>query len=123
MHCMKCKKQTESIQVQEIFTKNNRRRLSALCKVCGSKKSKFTPNKTGQGIFNNILSTAGNTIAEMHLPANQPEYVPGGSFNSQENYSYCGLGTKHKQRNKEGYKGINELDKMCKLHDEFYPNN
>ena len=32
-------------------------------------------------------------------------------------------GTKYEKRNKEGYKGINELDKMCKLHDQFYTEN
>ena len=27
------------------------------------------------------------------------------------------------QRNGEGYKGINELDRMAKLHDQFYNEN
>ena len=51
------------------------------------------------------------------------EYVPGGSFNDQQKYSFCGPGTRYDQRVREGYKGINELDKMCKLHDQFYNEN
>ena len=27
---------------------------------------------------------------------------------------------KYEKRNREGYQGINELDRMCKLHDHFY---
>ena len=46
-----------------------------------------------------------------------------GSFNDQQKYSYCGPGTRYEQRIREGYKGINELDKMCKLHDQFYNEN
>ena len=42
---------------------------------------------------------------------------PEGSFNDQQKYSFC------EQRIREGYKGTNELDKMCKLHDQFYNEN
>src|SRR5271157_4403324 len=34
-----------------------------------------------------------------------------------------GPGTKYEQRNREGYRGINELDGVCKLHDKFYNEN
>ena len=57
---------------------------------------------------------------EVHLHSEQGENVPGGSFNDQPKYSYCGPGTKYDQRNREGYKGINMLDEKCKLHDQFY---
>ena len=85
--------------------------------LCGCKKSQFVKKMEGQGLFNNAL---GNLGFELHLPANEGEYVPEGSFNNLMKYSYCGPGTKYDQRNKEGYQGINELDKMCKLHDNFY---
>lgn len=116
MYCLKCKRPTESINIQEKVTNNNRKRLTALCKICGKKKSQFMAGKSGQGVFNNLLSAVG----ELHLPASRGEHVPGGSFNNQNKYSYCGPGTKYEQRNREGYKGINELDSMCKLHDQFY---
>jgi len=60
---------------------------------------------------------------ELHQFAEKGEYVPGGSFNIQQKYSYCGPGTKYEQRTKEGYEGIDELDSMCKLHDKFYNEN
>ena len=115
MYCLKCRSVTDSINLQERVSKNNRKMLTGLCKVCGTKKSKFVNQnyKLGQGLLN----------GELHLPTRNGEHVPNGSFNNQNNYSYCGPGTKYTQRNREGYKGINELDKMCKLHDQFYTEN
>ena len=49
--------------------------------------------------------------------------MPGGSFNDQQKYSFCGPGTRYEQRVREGYKGINELDSTCLLHDKFYNEN
>jgi len=112
MYCLKCRGITDSTNIQEKISKNNKKMLTATCKVCGKQKSKFI-SKSGQGLFN----------GELHLPTTNGEYVPNGSFNNQNNYSYCGPGTKYIQRNKEGYKGINELDRMCKLHDQFYTEN
>ena len=123
MYCLKCKKHTESTNIQQKIVANNRLRLSANCKVCGKKKSQFIKKASGQGVFNDILTKVGNTVGETHLLAKQGEDVPNGSFNNQNKYSYCGPGTKYKQRNQEGYQGINELDSMCKLHDQFYTDN
>ena len=61
-----------------------------------------------------------NLPIELHQFAEKGENVPGGSFNDQQKYSYCGPGTRYEQRIREGYKGINELDSICKLHDQFY---
>lgn len=123
MYCLKCKTHTPSNNIYQKYTSNGRRLLVAQCKSCGITKTKFVSSKNGQGIFNKMLSTVGNAVGEMHLPAIQGEYVPDGSFNDQRNYSYCGPGTKYSKRNQEGYQGINELDKMCKLHDQFYSEN
>ena len=127
MYCLKCKRKTESDNIQVKITSNSRRRQTGVCKICGRNKSQFISNqqvnKSGQGVFNNILSKIGNIVGEMHLPAKQGEYVPNGSFNNQNKYSYCGPGTKYEQRKREGYQGINELDRMCKLHDKFYTEN
>lgn len=120
MYCLKCKSKTETRDSANMKTKNNRYITKGICVVCGSKKSKFISNKIGEGIFNNILSKVGDVVGEMHLPADQGEFIPNGSFNDKQKYSYCGPGTKYEQRNKEGYEGINELDKGCKTHDKFY---
>ena len=86
MYCLKCKAVTDSTNIQEKISKNNRKMLTGLCKVCGTKKSRFVNQnyKLGQGVFNSMLSHA----PEMHLPTSRGEYVANGSFNSQNNYSY-----------------------------------
>lgn len=116
--CIKCKRNTDSSNCIQDKTKNNRPILKSTCSICGSKKSQFL--KEGKGFFNNAL---GNLGFELHLPASKGEEVTNGSFNNLHKYSYCGPGTKYEQRDREGYKGINELDKMCKLHDRFYNEN
>src|SRR2546425_9198729 len=118
MYCVKCKGKTESVNVTEVTSKNNRIMLKGSCVVCGSKKSQFIKNISGRGISDII-----GRIGELHLPASKGEEVVNGSFNNLNKYSYCGPGTKYEQRDREGYKGINELDRMCKLHDRFYNEN
>ena len=120
MYCIKCKRKTESVDVKQIISKNGKQMVQSVCNICGTKKSSFI--KTGKGLGNVIVKAIGN-LGELHLPTSQGEYVPNGSFNNQNKYSYCGPGTKYEQRNNEGYQGINELDKMCKLHDKFYNEN
>ena len=120
---MKCNMKTESKDIRSVMSNNGKKMLKANCAICDCRKSRFVSHKTGEGIFNNLLSKTSEVIGELHLPANQGEYVPNGSFNNLQKYSYCGPGTKYEQRNKEGYKGINELDRMCKLHDKFYTDN
>jgi len=123
MYCVKCKRKTESINIVEIIAKNNRKMLKSVCSVCSGKKSSFIANVArGSGLGDTIIKAIGK-VGELHLPASKGEYVPNGSFNNQFKYSYCGPGTKYEQRLREGYKGINELDSMCKLHDKFYNEN
>ena len=91
MYCVKCKQKTETVNVIHVVTKNNRRLLKGTCTACGSKKSSFVVgNKGGAGLGNAIIKAIGN-LGELHVPANKGEYVPGGSFNNQNNYSNCGL--------------------------------
>jgi hypothetical protein len=122
MYCLKCKEKTETIDIIQVTTKNNRRMLKGICSVCGSKKSQFVAHDATGGGFS-LNSFVNNLPIELHQFAERGEDVPGGSFNNQQKYSYCGPGTKYEQRVREGYKGINELDSMCKLHDKFYNDN
>ena len=59
----------------------------------------------GRGILNTIIS---NLPWELH--------IPGG-------YSYCGPGTKLKERLARGDAPINKLDSHCRDHDIFYSKN
>jgi hypothetical protein len=121
LYCVKCKSKTETSSITRVMSKNSRSMLKGICIVCGKKKSSFVSSKSGGGFsLNNLVN---NLPFEVHQFAEKGENVPGGSFNNQQKYSYCGPGTKYEQRNREGYKGINELDSMCKLHDKFYNEN
>ena len=46
-----------------------------------------------------------------------------GSFNDRNIYSYAGPGTEYIKQVKKGYQGINKLDKMAKLYNQFYNGN
>jgi len=98
----------------ELINKENEDYLNTL-------KSYLETDKTGSGLFNTLLRKI--PIPEMHLklPSGvQSEQVPNGSFNDKQTYSYCGPGTKVRQRLQEGYEGVNSLDKACKQHDIYY---
>ena len=123
IYCLKCKTKTETISTIQSRSKNNRDVVKGVCSVCGKNKSVFVRGtaSTGNGFsLNNLIN---NLPIEFHQFAETGENIPGGSFNDQQKYSYCGPGTRYDQRMKEGYKGINELDSMCKLHDQFYNEN
>ena len=40
-YCVKCKKETESDDMEEVKTKNGRNALKGKCKECGTVKFKF----------------------------------------------------------------------------------
>jgi protein-arginine kinase activator protein McsA len=123
MYCVKCRKKTETLNIIQVKTKNNRSMLKGVCSVCGKNKSSFIAGGAATGKGFSLNSFVNNLPIELHQFAEKGEDVPGGSFNNQQKYSYCGPGTKYEQRIREGYKGINELDSMCKLHDKFYNEN
>ena len=129
IYCLRCKQKTETLNGVEVKSSNGRNMIKGTCSVCGTKKSVFVSSTTaelqrpvqGKGFsLNNLIN---NLPIEFHQYVEKGEYVLDGSFNDQQKYSFCGPGTRYEQRIREGYKGINELDKMCKLHDQFYNEN
>ena len=40
-YCLKCKRNTKTVDAKMIKTKNRRFNLSSKCAICGSKKSRF----------------------------------------------------------------------------------
>jgi transposase InsO family protein len=128
MYCVKCKKKTETLNATTITTETNKNMTKGLCSACGKNKTSFAPsNKSSSGAASgsgfSLNSFVNNLPIEFHQFAEKGEDVPGGSFNDQQKYSFCGPGTRYEQRVREGYKGINELDGMCRLHDKFYNEN
>ena len=49
-YCLKCKKDTESVDSKMLKTKNGRLMLLSKCAVCGSKKSKFIKEQEAKGL-------------------------------------------------------------------------
>ena len=122
MYCLKCKSKKEAINIEEVYSKNNRPMIKGICSSCGTKLCQFS--KKGSGVINTLMNKI--PIPEMHLslPKNvKSENIEDGSFNNTGKYSYCGPGTKLNKRVSEGYKGINDLDKACLNHDIAYDKN
>ena len=126
IYCFKCKLKTETLDGIEKTSSNGRNMIKGTCSVCGTRNLFLYHRRIANLLkekgfsLNNLIN---NLPIEFHQYAEKGEYVPGGSFNDQQKYSFCGPGTRYDQRVREGYKGINELDKMCKLHDQFYNEN
>ena len=50
-HCLKCKKNTESINPEVSKTSNGKKVILSKCAVCDSKKSKFIKEQQAKGII------------------------------------------------------------------------
>jgi len=119
VYCVKCHKFTETTEGRVTKTKNHKFVYKGKCRVCGYTKNRLISVKIGEGIFNSMFNAAGKVMPEMHLKHESGEKVPGGSFN-KKTYSYAGPFTKLEQRLREGYVGVNDLDKAAKEHDIAY---
>ena len=62
-YCLKCKKNTESINPKVSKTANGRMMILSTCAICGSKKSKFIKEQQVKGLLSNLgLRTPLNKI-------------------------------------------------------------
>ena len=52
--CMKCRKDTENINLKMVRTKNNRLVMQSKCSACGIKKSRFAKEKEVEGVLSNL---------------------------------------------------------------------
>ena len=107
MYCVKCRKKTETTDIEETTSKNNRKMLRGKCAVCGTTKTQFIK---GSGIINKAIN---NLPFEMHLPG----------------YNFLGPGTKLNKRlnpdltPKESSLPINRVDEAAMNHDICYLKN
>ena len=53
-YCLKCKKNTESINPKVLKTTNGKTMILSKCVICGSKKSKFIKEKQAKGLLSNL---------------------------------------------------------------------
>ena len=62
-YCLKCKKNTESIDPKVSKTRNGKTIVLSKCAICGSKKSKFIKEQQAKGLLSNLgLRTPLNKI-------------------------------------------------------------
>ena len=53
-YCLKCKKNTESINPKVSKTINGKTMILSKCAVCGSKNSKFIKEQQAKGLLSNL---------------------------------------------------------------------
>ena len=109
IYCVKCCKFTETRDMKQKTTKNNRQMLQGICIVCGTKKSKFI-SASGKGFINDTINSL---PFEMHMPG----------------HNFTGPGTKLNKRLNEDMtpnawsKPINRVDKAAYQQDICYVKN
>ena len=53
-YCLKCKKNTESINPKVSKTTNGKVIILSTCAICGNKKSKFIKEQQAKGLLSNL---------------------------------------------------------------------
>ena len=53
-YCLKCKKNTESINPRVSATNNGRTMILSKCAICGNKKSKFIKKQEAKGLLSSL---------------------------------------------------------------------
>ena len=53
-YCLKCRKDTETINPRVSKTSNGRTMVLSKCAMCGSKKSRSNKNQEGKGLLSNL---------------------------------------------------------------------
>jgi hypothetical protein len=99
MYCVKCRHKTDTLDIKNATSRNNRAMITGRCAVCNIKKTLFV--KKG-GFVNTILNSG--WLPELHLPG----------------HSYTGPGTKLKDRLLRDDKPVNKLDSAAREHDMAY---
>ena len=62
-YCLKCKKNTESINPKVLETTNGKTMILSKCAICSSKKSKFLKEQQAKGLLSNLgIRTPSNKI-------------------------------------------------------------
>ena len=53
-YCVKCRKNTENLDLKSFKTKNNKLIMQSKCPVCGIKKSRFVKEQEAKGLLSNL---------------------------------------------------------------------
>ena len=110
MYCVKCKKATDTSNVQYAVSKNGSNMKRGTCVVCGTTKTQFIKAQKGGSLLNKAIN---NLPFEMHL----------------RGHNFTGPVTKLKKRlnpdltPKKWSKPVNRVDKAAYHHDVRYLKN
>ena len=110
MYCVKCKKTTDTSNVQYAVSKNGRNMKRGTCVICGTTKTQFIKAQKGGSLLNKVIN---NLPFEMHLPG----------------HNFTGPGTKLKKRlnpdltPKKWSEPVNRVDEAAYHHDLCYLKN
>ena len=119
MYCVKCKKQTETRDVQNAVANNGRSMLRGVCVVCGKTKTQFVKGATTKG--GDLVSSLNAATSSIKLPwAEFPGemHLPG--------HHFTGPGTRlDKRLNPDGTpkdwsKPVDRVDSAAYIHDLAY---
>jgi len=62
IHCLKCKKVTQTVEGKSEQTASGRYRVHGGCAECGGRKSKFVNQQTGEGLLGKLLGAPGGKL-------------------------------------------------------------
>ena len=110
IYCLKCKTKTDTFEIKQIKSKNNRLMLQGKCVLCGTTKSRFISAKEGK---------EGKGWTDLPFELHPPVSLT-------KRYSFVGPGTKLNKRLDENKnplphsKPVNKLDEIAMNHDICY---
>lgn len=120
MYCVRCKNKTETVDVQNFVSKNNRPMLRGKCATCGCTKTQFVTSKN-IAFGGDLVSSLNSVTGKIKLPwAKFPGemHIPGMNF--------AGPGTNLDERltstgaYKEWSKPVDRVDNAAYHHDLAY---
>ena len=142
-YCLKCKKNTENIDMEVSSTSNGKAMILSKCAICGSKKFRFIKNQEAKGLLSNLdvrtplskVPILGDILLQMGIKMNKivnkfllasDKSMPEMHL-KQSGFTYSAYGpfTKNKERIQKfketgDISYINELDRTCFQHDVVY---
>ena len=115
-YCLKCKKDTENINLKVSSTSNGKAMILSKCAICSSKKSRFIKNQEAKGLLSNLglktqlskVPILGNIFFELYKKMNEivnkfllagDKFMPERHFKQPGfTYSACRPFTKNRER-------------------------
>ena len=70
-YCLKCRRNTESINPKVSKTTNGKAMILSTCAICGSKKSKFIKQQEAKGLLSNLVISKVSESGAKLIPENE----------------------------------------------------